>query len=66
MCRENKGTARQNKKFAPDSRLFQRDKVGLRVKTKAFLPEEGGTAQAVTEGAARGQIRMRVSLIRQV
>ncbi len=34
-------------------------------KRKAFLPEEGGTAQAVTEGAARKQICIRVSLIRQ-
>ena len=31
---------------------------------KAFLPEEGGAAQAVTEGAARGQVCMRVSLMR--
>ena len=29
-----------------------RDKFGLR-EPKAFLPEEGGAAQAVTEGAAR-------------
>ena len=26
---------------------------------KAFLPEEGGAAQAVTEGAARGQVRIK-------
>ncbi len=31
---------------------------------KAFLPEEGGTAQAVTEGAARWQIRIRANLMR--
>ena len=41
-----------------------RDKFGLRV-SKAFLFEEGGTAQAVTEGAAREQVRMRVNLVRQ-
>ena len=35
-------------------------------KTKAFLPEEGGTAQAVTEGAARGQVCAKVRLMRQV
>ena len=35
-------------------------------KTKAFLFEEGGTAQAVTEGAARGQVCARVSLMRPV
>ena len=35
-------------------------------KTKAFLPEEGGAAQAVTEGAAREQICMRVNLVRHV
>ena len=29
-------------------------------KTKVFLSEEGGTAQAVTEGAARGQVCARV------
>ena len=34
-------------------------------KTKAFLPEEGGAAQAVTEGAAREKVCARVSLIRQ-
>ncbi|WP_418231552.1 hypothetical protein [Butyricicoccus sp.] len=33
--------------------------------TKAFLSEEGGTAQAVTEGAARGQVCIRAILIRQ-
>ena len=27
---------------------------------KAFLPEEGGAAQAVTEGAARKQIRIKL------
>ena len=27
--------------------------------SKAFLSEEGGTAQAVTEGAARKQVHMR-------
>ena len=32
---------------------------------KAFLPEEGGAAQAVTEGAARKQVCMKVFLIRQ-
>ena len=32
---------------------------------KAFLPEEGGAAQAVTEGAAREQICIRAALIRQ-
>ena len=32
---------------------------------KAFLPEEGGAAQAVTEGAARGQICAKDNLIRQ-
>ena len=31
---------------------------------KAFLPEEGGAAQAVTEGAARKQVCIKVSLIR--
>ncbi|MBU5490550.1 hypothetical protein [Butyricicoccus intestinisimiae] len=30
-------------------------------KTKAFLFEEGGTAQAVTEGAAREQVRMQIT-----
>ena len=33
-------------------------------KTKAFLSEEGGTAQAVTEGAARGQVCIRENLMR--
>ena len=32
-------------------------------KTKAFLSEEGGAAQAVTEGAAREQLRFRVNLM---
>ena len=32
---------------------------------KAFLPEEGGAAQAVTEGAARKQVCIRTTLIRQ-
>ena len=32
---------------------------------KVFLPEEGGAAQAVTEGAARKQVCIKVSLIRQ-
>ena len=32
---------------------------------KAFLKEEGGAAQAVTEGAAREQVCLRVNLIRQ-
>ena len=32
---------------------------------KAFLPEEGGAAQAVTEGAARKQVCIRAALIRQ-
>ena len=31
---------------------------------KAFLPEEGGAAQAVTEGAARKQVRIRADLMR--
>ena len=31
-------------------------------KTKAFLPEEGGTAQAVTEGAAHEQVCIRANL----
>ena len=31
---------------------------------KAFLPEEGGAASAVTEGAARKQICFRVNLMR--
>ena len=42
-----------------------RDKFGLR-ETKAFLSEEGGAAQAATEGAAREQVCMRVFLIRQM
>ena len=47
--------------------LSQRERqVWFAHKTKAFLPEEGGTAQAVTEGAARGQVCARVSLMRQV
>ena len=33
-------------------------------KTKAFLPEEGGTAQAVTEGAAHEQVCIRTNLMR--
>ena len=33
-------------------------------KIKAFLPEEGGTAQAVTEGAAHGQVCIRANLMR--
>ena len=33
-------------------------------KTKAFLFEEGGTAQAVTEGAAHEQVRIRANLMR--
>ena len=32
---------------------------------KAFLPEEGGAAQAVTEGATHKQVCIKVSLIRQ-
>ena len=28
------------------------------MRSKAFLPEEGGTAQAVTEGAARKQVHI--------
>ena len=45
--------------------LAQRERQVWSVrKTKAFLPEEGGTAQAVTEGAARGQIRIRANLMR--
>ena len=35
-------------------------------KPKAFLLEEGGAALAVTEGAARGQVCARVSLMRSV
>ena len=31
---------------------------------KAFLPEEGGAAQAVTEGAARWQVCIRANLMR--
>ena len=42
-----------------------RDKFGLRV-NKAFLFEEGGAAQAVTEGAAREQACARDSLMRHV
>ena len=34
-------------------------------KPKAFLLEEGGAALAVTEGAAREQVCIRVTLIRQ-
>ena len=34
--------------------------------TQAFLSEKGGTAQAVTEGAARWQVCARVRLMRQV
>ena len=33
-------------------------------KPKAFLPEEGGTAQAVTEGAAHEQVCIRANLMR--
>ena len=33
-------------------------------KPKAFLPEEGGTAQAVTEGAARWQVCAKANLMR--
>ena len=32
---------------------------------KAFLPEEGGAAQAVTEGTAHKQVCIRASPIRQ-
>ena len=47
--------------------LSQRERqVWIVRKTKAFLPEEGGAAQAVTEGAAREQVCMRVFLIRQM
>ena len=47
--------------------LSQRERQVLAVrKTKAFLSEEGGAAQAVTEGAAREQVCMQVNLIRQV
>ena len=46
--------------------LSQRERqVWIVRKLKAFLPEEGGTAQAVTEGAARKQVCMRSTLIRQ-
>ena len=38
--------------------------VWIARKTKAFLPEEGGTAQAVTEGAARWQVCIRANLMR--
>ncbi|WP_432617864.1 hypothetical protein [Butyricicoccus sp.] len=34
-------------------------------KIKAFLSEEGGAASAVTEGAAREQVCIRVTLIHQ-
>ena len=45
--------------------LSQRERqVWIVRKTKAFLPEEGGTAQAVTEGAARGQVCIRENLMR--
>ena len=45
--------------------LSQRERqVGTVRKTKAFLPEEGGTAQAVTEGAAHKQVRIRSNLMR--
>ena len=45
--------------------LSQRERqVWTARKTKAFLPEEGGTAQAVTEGAARGQVCAKDSLMR--
>ena len=33
-------------------------------KTKAFLSEEGGAAQAVTEGAAHEQVCIRANLMR--
>ncbi len=36
----------------------------MSVLPKAFLPEESGAAQAVTEGAAREQICIRAALIR--
>jgi len=39
-------------------------RTGFSALPKAFLSEEGGTAQAVTEGAARGQIRLKVNLMR--
>ena len=42
-----------------------RDKFDLRTQ-KAFLPEEGGAAQAVTEGAAREQVCIRGSLMRYI
>ncbi len=44
--------------------LSQRERRVESCETKAFLSEEGGTAQAVTEGAARGQIRLKVNLMR--
>ena len=47
--------------------LSQRERqVWTARKTKAFLPEEGGTAQAVTEGAAREQVCARDCLMRHV
>ena len=36
----------------------------VKQRTKAFLFEEGGTAQAVTEGAAREKVCIRATLIR--
>ncbi len=43
--------------------LSQRERLVKLRDTKAFLSEEGGTAQAVTEGAARGQVCIRAILI---
>ncbi len=43
--------------------LSQRERRVRLCETKAFLPDEGGTAQAVTEGAARGQVCIRAILI---
>ena len=44
--------------------LSQRERQGGLREPKAFLPEEGGTAQAVTEGAAHGQVCIRANLMR--
>ncbi len=43
--------------------LSQRERRVKLCEIKAFLSEEGGTAQAVTEGAARGQVCIRAILI---
>ena len=43
--------------------LSQRERRVRLCETKAFLSEKGGTAQAVTEGATRGQVCIRAILI---